>query len=423
MGGSISNAFSQSRQKSFQQSGSGTRFPAPFLEQFASIFGPGFSVNELVNALPRSQGLFGGQAGLFPTAGGGQPGAAAGAPAGGGAGAPGGTGRFDIGQALSFAGSDRDEKGVRALYDQASRMFPGQTTFTFDELSQAAPLLGDPETAATALSGIGSLTRLQQGPQDPRFAAANVAPGVGGLLQGGVGGGLQNLGFGQTPTQYEAPTIGAAPTITPQGVNIAPQGFEEYQRRLFESQFRPAEREVTRQGTIADRRLQAELAQRGLQTSGTGVGQVQAQRRERNQQLSALAEDASNRASVQRFQAEMQQELANAGFDFESQSQNARNILAGNTAQADAYLKTLGLTQQEGMSQRNDFLKLLGLQEADLQRLDNVQFQAMDRLLNTWLQSFAALGGAGEFSFGAATGQTKSWGFQSSGSGGASAGG
>jgi hypothetical protein len=197
---------------------------------------------------------------------------------------------------------------------------------------------------------------------------------------------LSNLNFGQAPNPLQAPTLGGftpatagqstgatatagsatagsstpgsstagqvnlaglptinAPTVTAEQGGFA--DFNELERRMFESQFRPVSREIGRQRGLADERLQSELAAAGLADSGTGQQMRQRQNTEYSEQLAAQASDASNRAAVQRYgmeytqsmeNARLRQEvnLANAGFDMTAQVETARNFLTASITNA-----------------------------------------------------------------------------------------
>jgi hypothetical protein len=203
--------------------------------------------------------------------------------------------------------------------------------------------------------------------------------------------------------------------------NIAPGGFQKYEDALFNSQYNPVAREINRQGDTQDRQLQAQLAQSGLASSGTGIGQIQQQGRERSAQLEGIASDAANRASVQRFGAEQAQaqfnaqqqqsaNLANAGFNLQAQQQNADNILRGDVARSQNYLATIGLNAERAQQERASFLAMMGVAEQDLQRMDKFQQDTLGLLLNNWLQQAATIGSIGRESEGRGSGSTNSGG-------------
>lgn len=243
---------------------------------------------------------------------------------------------------------------------------------------------------------------------------------------GGTDTALQKLGFGEAANVYAAPGSAlsgvnqiAAPTAEAAQVATQGQDWEQFGKTLFESQYRPQEREILRQGEIADKRLQGELAAAGLATSGTGVGQLQKQRTEQQVTLQNVAKEAANTASVQQFgmkyaqdlqNAEFQQQtaLANAGFDIEAQKTSSGNVLQGNMADAEAYLKTIGLNETTAAQGRADFLNLLGIQEQDLQRMDTQEHESLRLALNFYLQSLGAMGSIGEYSYGRGESSAKS---------------
>ena len=223
--------------------------------------------------------------------------------------------------------------------------------------------------------------------------------------------GLQNLGIGQAVTPNEAPTIGSAPTVTsPQAaaaqMNIAPQGFQQYENQIYQQQFAPIQQQQTIQNAIQNQQLNSDLASRGLASSAAGQGQMQLQKQQQTIQLNNASVQAANNASVQAFgaqygqaqqNAQLQQQTAlqNAGLDQQAQVTNATNILTGNIQNATAYLQTIGLNTTQASNAASEFLSTLGLNEQDLSRMDSVQQQNVGLLLNNWLQQASLASGAG----------------------------
>ena len=192
-------------------------------------------------------------------------------------------------------------------------------------------------------------------------------------------------------------------------------------------------RELQRQSGLADEKLNAQLAQAGIAESGTGVAQRAFQANEYNRQDIAAAQDAANKAAVQRYgmeytqsmdNAKMRQEanLANAGFSIQAQSENARNLLSANIANAQLgtqasiagtqlqsqrdiaqnqmYLQTMGINAQQEQAARSNYLQLLSLQQQDLQHMDDYQLQSLSLFYNTYLKQVAIMVQAGSASFG-----------------------
>jgi hypothetical protein len=273
---------------------------------------------------------------------------------------------------------------------------------------------------------------------------------------------LKNLRFGEPPRQFAAPTLKETPLPTAgqaSAASVAPpplinapritaeQGgftdFDALQRALYESQFRPVQRELQRQQGLADEQLKARLAQAGISDSGTGIAQEMRQWSEYDRQIAAASQDAATAAAVQRYgmeytqsmeNAKLRQEanLANAGFSLQAQIENARNILTSNVtsaqlatqasianaqlatqasiagaqiasqqaiAQAQLQLQTMGLNLQSEQNARQSFLQLLGLQEQDLARQDDFQLNNLSLLYNTYLKQMAIIAQIGTASF------------------------
>ncbi len=238
----------------------------------------------------------------------------------------------------------------------------------------------------------------------PTSLFADTTPNVGRAATTSTGAPGAGLGLPTTSTggPFRSPTqtvsdlgFGTRPNYAGPGAVTTPMVRAPDTSTLFEAQFRPVEREITRQGAIADRQTQAELADAGLASSGAGFGTLGRQQRERSQQIQAAATDAATQAALQ-----------SAGFNFQAQQVNASNVLQGNLANAQNYLQTLGLNEQSAQAARASFLQLMGLQEADLQRLDATQQSNLTTVLNNWLQQFSAVTNAGQYSAGAAHGSS-----------------
>lgn len=387
-----------------------TVFPGEFLSGFESKYGRGFSLDELMGGLGQPQSIFGnggqmqgygGQTATLPGSGGSQGGAGNGA-------IP-----FDVVNSMvnsQYAtGDPRKANQIMAAITQAAG--PGATGITLDQLrswqnQKGSGLGGD---AANYLSAVlpSQLTQFTQ-PGLNRLQAPS-GPDLSGLQ---IPQTLQRLFGAQaskeyTPYQFQnVPGINAA-TMQAAEANIAPGGFDNYQQALYRSMVNPMQRTLTQQGAEDDRALQAELAQSGLASSGAGLGQLSQQRRQRSEQLRSASLEAADRATQQRFGAEYQQaqfnaqqqqaaRLANAGFNMDAQKQNAANIIQGNIAQSENYLKTMGLNQQAAQAMREDFLQMVGLTQKELERLDASHKENLGILLNNWLQQGALLGNLGQ---------------------------
>lgn len=349
-----------------------TEFPTEFLSSLQKVYGPGFGVNELIASLPRTQGLFGGQAGLFPTA-------QAPAPPNYQT-----QQNYVAPQAQGYQLPPNQAPGVPVT--------PGVPTAPTGFLGWAAPPVGRPGTGDyPGQAPVLDPATLAQ--QTQRFTSPAPEVGLNNQLAGGIQGTLARAGFNAPPAEFATPTINTLPGINAAQVNM--QDLPAYQRQVFESQFRPVERELSRANALNQQTLASQLTQRGMGASGSGLGIQQKAERETGKQIQFAAEDAANRSSVQRFQMEFQQKLTNAGFDMQAQMTNADNILRGDMAKADTYLKTMGLNQEVATKHRDDVLRLLGVQQADLARMDQFNLAVTDRLLNTWLQTASVISEAG----------------------------
>lgn len=239
----------------------------------------------------------------------------------------------------------------------------------------------------------------------------------------------QGLGFGQAPdkttaptvgtSSVNAPTLGAAPQAQAATVQMPFGSGDQFERAAFRSQFAPVARQFDRQAAEQRGQLQSGIAGAGIGSSAAGIGLMQKQAQDQTETRTALASEAADRAATQRFGFEQQAALANqqaqqqvalanaerqqqvnlaqAGFDQQAQQVNAANILQGNLANASNYLQAVGLDASQAAQSRADFLSLLGLQQADLARLDdNARQNTLDQF-NAYLQMFAQVAGASRF--------------------------
>lgn len=396
-----------------QNQASSVIYPGQFLSDFENRYGRGISLQELVGALPQTQSLFGGTPYGYASpgaAGGGSPPAAGGAP-------PGGTVSLDqIGRAITGYYPNRPNlaAGLTADVGQWARSHGyDPNALTLDQIRGAG---GDRDRGAYTdfLQNIlpGMLTPTPETGGPPRFqpqgsvdlSALQIPESIQRLF--GAGAAHQ-----YTPYQFQNIPQITAPTAQAQEMNIAPQGFQNYENALFQSAYAPQARELARQGGIADQQLQAELAQSGLASSASGQGQLQQQRADREQQRQQLATEAAYNATAQRFGQEFAQQqfnaqqrqqvaLENAGFNLDAQKTNAANVLSGNIAQSENYLKTMGLNEDAAHAMRADFMEMLGITQKELERLDSAQRDNLGLLLNNWLQQGALLGNLGQRSTG-----------------------
>jgi hypothetical protein len=194
-----------------------------------------------------------------------------------------------------------------------------------------------------------------------------------------------------------APPTVTAPTVPAASIDIPRGSYAGLERSMYESQFRPVERELTRQRGIADTQLNAALAAAGLSESGTGIGQRAAQAGEFDRRSSAAAEDAANRAATARYQAEIgiatrnaelqqQTNLLRANLDVQAQTQNAANVLKGNVAAAEVYMQALGLNAQLVSQYRSNFLQMFTAEEQSTLARDRMALEASAQAFNQYLQ-------------------------------------
>jgi hypothetical protein len=389
-------------------------------------------------------------------------GAAGGTTPGGTGGTPGGTGGTAAGS-LSSTRSSYDPYAVAGLKYQ-----PGQG---WVDVPSGADVTYDGATN----------TYYYHGQAIPENQLASVRDQGPGALLGGepsymsaddIQTNLRNLGFGQLPNRIGSPlspqgeppmgpltlptggridlsgaTVTPPPQITAPHVTAEQGGFADFdalEKSLYESQYRPVQRELQRQRGLADEQLAARLAQAGIAESGTGVGQRAEQADEFYRKDIAASEDAASKAAAQRYGMEFEQSmrnaelrqqasLSNAGFNLQAQVANANNLLqasisgaqlrtqaaiaqgqldtqAGMAAaqmaneyqfkQAQNYLQTMGLNFEQEQAARQNYLQLLGLQQADLARMDASQLETLSLFYNTYLKEVALMIDAGRTSTG-----------------------
>lgn len=187
------------------------------------------------------------------------------------------------------------------------------------------------------------------------------------------------------------PTI-VAPQVQAAQIQVPGGSYEAYQQALYESQFAPVERELSRQMANADQQVSAMMAQAGLADSGTGVGQRMDTMREYDQRIEDASRDISAAATASteaaRFniltanaQLQQQASLANAGFDYQAQVANAQNILNGNTALAQGYLTALGISSQQATDWSKAYLSYFS--EAERNKI--LKDQALQQFHGEWL--------------------------------------
>lgn len=427
-----------------------TVYPGDFLAGFENRFGRGIGLQELAGMLPQSTSLFGGGGSLM-----GPGGQQLSMPGAGGAGA--GVVPWDaVNSVIQGRYMDQPDRAAKVMDSLRQVAGEGAQGITLEQL-QTGNFGGVPQQQKYLQSQLPAQLQQFLQPAEQRFTSG-AAPDLSALqipetirrlfgadaMKQATPFQFQNLPAIQAPTADAAQMGGlsgvTAPTLLAAQMGMAPSGYARYEDALFQSMYNPQAREINRQGDLADRRLQAELAGAGLASSGSGIGQLQESRRTREQDLQARAADAARQATVQRqaqefaeqqFNTQLRQQagiqnadfdmqgqqfnagqqfareqfnatqrqatnLANAGFSLDAQKANAANILAGDTARADNYLRTLGLNEEMAKGMRGDFLNLLGITQKELERLDASQMEKIGVLLNNWLQQGALLGNLGQ---------------------------
>jgi hypothetical protein len=189
-----------------------------------------------------------------------------------------------------------------------------------------------------------------------------------------------------------------APTIPNRQVNIPGGTYEGLTKGIYESQFAPVQRELQRQQGLADTALQGNLAGAGLAESGAGVAQVSQQDREFQQRTEDASRDISAAATAAGYNAQIaiettnaqlaqERNLAQAGFQYAAQAENARNILQGNTMAAQGYLAALGINVDQAAKYRDSFLSYLGMKEQSRLAGDTTRLTAATTVFNGALQA------------------------------------
>lgn len=224
----------------------------------------------------------------------------------------------------------------------------------------------------------------------------------------------RGLGIGKAPEQIQGPAAVSttniqAPTLGPAARVEIPGGSREaYQNSLFGAQFNPVARQFDRTADLQRRELAGNVAGGGLQGSAAGIGLIQRQAQQQSEARAGLASDAANRAATQAYGFEQEAALADAGrrqetmlkqagMDIDAQTSNAANILTGNVASARNYIDVIGLNIDQVSQAREAFMKLLGMREDDMERVDNATRTNLNTQFNQWLQTFGAVQSASEF--------------------------
>ena len=199
---------------------------------------------------------------------------------------------------------------------------------------------------------------------------------------------IQGL-FSQQPQNISAPTIVPAKVNFSEGAAL--------QNAIYESQFRPVQRELQRQADLTDRAAAGQTAQSGLEDSMAGIAYRQRLARESGQRIEDASRDISASATATRIQTELsvavrnaefqqQARLAEAGFNIEGQKIAASNLLAGNGAAAEGYIRALGINADQANAYRAAFLGYLSEREkVDIAR-DTAAFDRYATLFNLMLQ-------------------------------------
>lgn len=413
----VSGSQSKSKQTSQSTSESGTKFPWEQMQYGGQYLGKMPTLEELAKMAPSTTGLFGGTTGIYsPTQG--QPSAATPqvgiSDAVNSATAPKSYSMSDF--AATIEGDNHAKYRIPMVQQQLQNAGYDPNAYTLEQLQAATKGNTDMmiTKGVTALADEQAQQQAVMQQQSTPFASQTVAPGVGAGLPGGVEGSIANLGFGQTPQTYQQREVEAAPAVTARGVSdmFSQGGREKLANEMYEAQYLPVERRLNLEQQQADRGLNAQLAQAGLASSGAGIGQRAQQGMEYTRERAAASKEAASQAAVQA----QTMRLEAAGLDVQAQTTSAANVLQGNIANADNYLKAIGLTQDGAAEARSSFLNLLNLQEQDLARMDATSLASLSAMMEAYLAEWGVLNQAGQFQTTQETGKKTS----SSGSGGIS---
>lgn len=189
-----------------------------------------------------------------------------------------------------------------------------------------------------------------------------------------------------------APPPIVAPQVQAAQIQVPGGSYDAYREALYESQFAPVQRELSRQAGIADENAAGMLAQAGLADSGTGVGQRMDVAREYDQRIGDASQDISAAATASTEQArfnilsanaqlQQQANLANQGFDYNAQVANAQNLLNNNGALAQGYLNALGVSAQQASNWTSAYLNYFS--EAERNKI--LKDQALQQFHGEWL--------------------------------------
>lgn len=315
-----------------------------------------------------------------------------------------------MGWGLGLGGSGGQSKTKTG--SSSKLWFPVQFAKQFEDKFGAPP----PYTEAGINEYMGPKTSVWQGRDNGPFGAAGAGPGV------------QNLGFGQAYTPFGTPQVGpaaqaATTTLGPTAQagmvkgDLGGGNLDRWENSIFRSYNDPVVRELQRQQGLDTRHMQSKLAGAGLASSGTGMGQMQRLGREYGQRMQSASEDAVNRAVATRYGFESQQALQNAQLESQRQISNAAqaNEMTGLGAKlgqerelTNAQLRQHGQETQAGLQadtnktnlagldqSRSQFLSLVGLDQADLKRMDERQLNVLDQMMKEYMGLLSTYGGFG----------------------------
>lgn len=427
-----------SGQKSKSQSGSASSdsvfFPGNFLGAYGEQYGQMPSITQLMQMMPQSGGLWGGGVGWQPTGGGqgqvggdalgmartttGGGGQGAQAPTGSGGGWPSqsqGPLRFTVGDVSSAIDQSvpqmgrADRKAMGVFLEGLRKLDQGQGAsagYTLDELETKLRGSGLKGADQYIPQVMGVLAERQQLADQRNAPPPGTVAGAQNPLAGLANQGVSNLGFGQRAEEADiervlgfVPKAGqiTGPNIQAASVQVPGGDYDKYQQAVYRSLYDPQRREIERLGADQDRGLQALLGQAGMASSGSGIGQLANQQRERGERLLTASSEAASRAMAERYGKQFETAINNAKFQQESaleqarldqnaQISNADSILRTGQAQQSAYLSAIGLNPQIASQARGDFLSLLGLGEQDLARQDQFSQNAMSQMMDAFLK-------------------------------------
>ena len=199
----------------------------------------------------------------------------------------------------------------------------------------------------------------------------------------------------------------------PEFPDLGDPDFLQARDQQFNAIWTPIQRELNNRFHIEMEQLQARLNRNGTLNTPAGEGAIlQLQKNQRLEYIGSL-ERASDQAAAQvldqavnielaRSRQDVQLRISEAELGLAAQIQTAQNILTlgqqaieAEKVATDRYLGVLGIDAQLAIASRDQFLREMEIQLADLQRQDQLSLQTLSLVFNTYLAELAALINAG----------------------------